>query len=167
MRAFLPTVSALMVAATTLVCQVGAEESKVPLDKLPKAVVESIKKKFPTAELVEETEEKEDGKVEYEVTVKVAGKKIDVTVEANGKIEGYEKEIGVGELPAAVIATLDKTYPKATKKLAEAVYEVEDGKDELEFYEIQLETADKKTVEAKVKADGTLVKDKDKEEEKK
>jgi hypothetical protein len=167
MRVFLQTVSVLMVAVTTLVCQARAEESTVPLDKLPKAVIESIKKKFPTAELVEATEEKEDGELEYEVTVKVAGKKIDVTVEADGKIEGYEKEIAINELPAAVTATLEKTYPKATKKSAEAVFEIEDGKDELEFYEVQLETADKKMVEAKIKADGTLIADKDQKEEKK
>jgi hypothetical protein len=157
MRVFLQTVSVLMVAVTTLVCQARAEESTVPLDKLPKAVIESIKKKFPTAELVEATEEKEDGELEYEVTVKVAGK----------KIEGYEKEIAINELPAAVTATLEKTYPKATKKSAEAVFEIEDGKDELEFYEVQLETADKKMVEAKIKADGTLIADKDQKEEKK
>jgi hypothetical protein len=163
MRAFLRTVSVIVVTVATMACQAWAEESAVSLDKLPKAVVESIRKKFPTAELVEATQEKDDGDVEYEVTVKVAGKTIDVSLEADGKIEGYEKEIDITELPAAVIATLDKTYPKAIKKSAEVVFEIEGGKDELEFYEVQLETAGKKTIEAKIKADGTLITDKDEE----
>lgn len=159
MRAFLQTVSVIVVAVVTMACQARAEESAVPLDKLPKAVIESIKKKFPTAELVEATQEKDDGDVEYEVRVTVAGKKLVVTVEADGKIEDYEKEIGINELPAAVTATLDKTYPKATKKSAEAVFEMEVGKEELEFYEVQLESADKKMIEARIKADGTLITD--------
>src|SRR5205085_11412445 len=43
------------------------EEEKVPLDKLPKAVTEAVKKKFPRAELVSAEKEKQDGKTVYEV----------------------------------------------------------------------------------------------------
>jgi len=157
MRTFLTSVAVVLVS---MVAGVNADETAVPLDKLPKAVTEAIKKMYPTAEFVEAVQEKEDDEVDYEVTVKVGGKKIDITVEADGTIEGQEKELDLKDLPAAVVATLEKNFPKATRKSAEAVFEVEDGKEELEYYEIQLETADKKEVEAKIKADGTLIMDK-------
>lgn len=54
---------------------------------------------------------------------------------------------------------IEKAYPKATYKLVEAVYEVEDGKEELEYYEVELTLADKKEVEVKIKADGKIVKE--------
>lgn len=138
-----------------------AEEMAVPLDKLPKAVTEAVKKMFPKAEIVEATQETEDGEVEYEVTVKENGKKIDITVEADGDIEGLEKEIDLKDLPKAVIQALEKKYPKAVHTSAEAVFEIEDGKEELEYYEVQIKTADNQEVEVKIKADGKIVTKKD------
>ena len=138
-----------------------AEEEKVPLDKLPKVVVEAVKKKFPGAELISATSEKEGKELKYEVTIKDKGKKIDVTVEEDGDIEGFEREINVKDLPKAVLKTLEEKYPKMTLKSAEAVYEIEDSKEELEYYEVLLVGADKKEIEVKIEADGTF-----KEEEK-
>ncbi len=157
-------VAAVVVFGMTFASSVKADEQKVPLEKLPKAVTEAVKKMFPKAELVRATQAKEDGEIEYEVTVKLNGKKIDVTVEADGKIESLEKEIDLKDLPKAVLETLGKMYPKAVHKSAEAVFEVEDGKEELEFYEIQLKTADDNEIEAKIKANGTVVKDDEPEE---
>ena len=48
------------------------------LDKLPKVVTDAVKKMFPKSEMLEATQEEEDGKIEYEVTIKEKGKKIDV-----------------------------------------------------------------------------------------
>ena len=134
------------------------EETKVPLEKLPSAVTHAVKKMFPKAELIEATQEAEgDDEVEYEVTVKEGGKKIDITVEADGNIEALEKELALTDLPKAVTEAIEKAYPKGIHKSAEAVYEVEDGKEELEFYEVQLKTADAKDVEIKVEENGTVV----------
>ena len=49
---------------------VWADEEKVPLDKLPKAVVEAVKEKFPKAELVSASKEDENGKTVFEVSIK-------------------------------------------------------------------------------------------------
>lgn len=145
-----------------------AKEEAVPLEKLPKAVTDAVKKMFPKAELLRATKEEEDKEVEYEVTVKLDGKHIDITVEANGKIEELEKEIDLKDLPKAVTESLEKHHPKAVHKSAEAVYEIEDGKEELEFYEVKIETTDKKTMEVKLKANGKIVtaKEGDKDEDK-
>ncbi|MDB5389468.1 MAG: hypothetical protein JWM11_5114, partial [Planctomycetaceae bacterium] len=111
---------------------------------------------FPKAELIKATKEEEDKEVNYEVTVKVDGKQIDITVEADGKIEELEKEIDLKDLPKAVTEALEKNHPKAVHKSAEAVYEIEDGKEELEYYEVQLVTSDKKMIEVKIKENGKI-----------
>ena len=95
----------------------------------------------------------------YEVTVTVGGKKIDVILDEEGEIALLEKEIDPKELPKAVTESLAKLYPEAKMKSAEAVYELEDGEQELEFYEIQLKAADGKDVEAKIKANGKIAND--------
>ena len=51
----------------------GADKVKVPLKDVPKAVLDSIKEKFPRAELTEATKETEDGKTTYEIALKDGG----------------------------------------------------------------------------------------------
>ena len=156
------------------------EEEAVAIDKLPKSVVNSIKKMFPDAELkkatkdvVKEEEEdddddddkaadtKDDGneedkdeqdesKVVYEVTLSQKGHVIDVTVEEDGEIEEVERSIDLKELPKIVTDALARKFPKSTLKSAEAIYEVEDEKMELEGYEVILTSADGKEIEADI-----------------
>ncbi len=166
MRTVLMCAAVAAISATTFVGNVRAEEKSVPLEKVPKAVTDAVQKMFPKAKMLEAAVEKEDDEIKYEVTVMQKGKKIDIILEPNGEIELLEKEIDLKDLPKAVTKTLAKQYPKATQKSAEAVYELEDGKPELEFYEIQLKTQDGKTIEAKIKSSGKVVKDDDDDEEK-
>jgi hypothetical protein len=62
-KCFLVVISGVGFAG--LCAGVHADEEKVPLDKLPKAVVEAMKKRFPKAEIIEAAKEMEDGKTEY------------------------------------------------------------------------------------------------------
>ena len=109
-------------------------------------------------------QEEEDWEVEYELTVKENGKKIDITVESDGDIEGLEMEIDLKDLPKAVTQALEKKHPKAVHKSAEAVFEIEHGKEELEYYEVQIKTADNQVLEVQIKADGKIVTKKDKKD---
>ena len=165
MRNVLMSLAVIGISGVMLLGQAQAKETAVPLDKLPKAVTEAVKKMFPKAELRKATQEKDDGETEYEVTIKNEGKMIDVTVDADGDIEGLEKEVDLKDLPKAVKEAVkeavSKAYPKAVQKSAEAVYEIEDGKEELKYYEIRVKAEDGKEVEVKVKTDGTLVTDAD------
>src|SRR5262245_35129402 len=123
-------------AAIVCFCNVTrADEEKVALDKLPKEVKESVKKRFPKADLVEASKETEDGKTTYEVSIKDGGKKIDVTLATDGKLLMIEKEIASKDLPKAVKDVIEKKYAKSTIKLAEEVIKVTDGKEKLEYYE--------------------------------
>lgn len=151
-------------AAFVLAAPVRADEEKVPLDKVPKAVMEAAKKRFPKAEVVGASKETEKDKTVYEVELKADGKTTDVTLTPEGVIVTIEQEIDAKELPKPVTAALEKKYPKAKFNIVETVYAVKDGKEALDFYEVELTTAEKKTVEVKIAADGTI---KDEEEKKK
>lgn len=143
-----------------------ADEEKVPLDKVPKAVLAAVKARFPSAKLVSADKETEKGKTTFEVTIKDKDQKIDVAVTPDGKISGIEKEIKAKDLPKVVAATLEKKYPKATHQIIEEVIKVTDGKEKLEYYEVLLVTADKKKLEVSVAPDGKIAKEEDKSKEK-
>jgi hypothetical protein len=146
----------VVVALFVLAAAVRADEEKVPLDKLPKAVVEAVKKRFPKGEMKSASKEKEDGKTMYEVSVKEGGKNIDVSLTEAGEITTIEKEIAFKDLPKAVADAYEAKYPKATYKTVEEVIKVKGGKETLEYYEALLVTADKKTFEVEVTPDGNV-----------
>ena len=123
-----------------------AGEEKLSLDKLPRAVSDAVKKRFPAAELTKASKETEGGKTEYEVVIKDGGTKIDVIVDPSGAITAIEKTIAVGDLPKAVRAALDAKYAGATCRGAEAIIKVKDGKEAFDCYEVVLTKSDKKKV---------------------
>jgi uncharacterized membrane protein YkoI len=143
-----------------------ADEENVPLDKLPKAVADGVKKRFPDAELKEASKEDENGKTVYEVSIKDKGHNIDVTLTPEGGLVSIERSIEAKDLPKAVADTLEQKYPKATLKLVEEVIKVREGKEKLEYYELQLVTADKKKLEVTVTPDGKINHEEDKSKEK-
>lgn len=135
---------------------VRADEEKVPLDKLPKAVKEAVEKRFPKVEMKEASKEKDGDKVVYEVTLKKDGKAIDVTVTETGAIVLIEQEIEFKDLPKAVAKTFEEKYPKARYEIVESVTKVADGKETLEYYEAKLVDAGKKKWEVEVLPDGKV-----------
>jgi hypothetical protein len=143
-----------------------ADEEKVDLKDLPKAVAAAVKARFPDAEMVGASKEKENGKTEYEVSVKTKDGKADVTLTSEGMITGIEKEIAVKDLPKAVADALAAKYPGANHQTAEEVIAVKDGKETLESYEVVLVTAEKKKLEVVVSPEGKVKKEEDKSKSK-
>jgi hypothetical protein len=135
-----------------------ADEKKLKIKDLPQAVVDAVKAKFPDAELVKASTEKEDGKVQYEVGIKNKGQKIDVTLTEDGKITELEKTIKVEDLPKAVSDALAEKYPGATCKKAEEIVKVSDGNEKLQAYELVITTGDKK-LEVTFGPEGKFVKE--------
>ena len=133
---------------------VRADEEKVALDKLPKAVVDAVQKRFPNLKMTGASKEKEDGKILYEVSLKKDGKNIDVTVTEAGAITLIEQELAFADLPKEVARTFEDKYPKAKFGMIESVSKVADGKETLEYFEVKLVTAEKKTWEVEVLPDG-------------
>jgi hypothetical protein len=130
-----------------------ADEEKVPLNKLPKAVVESVKKRFPKGEMTAAVKETEEKKTTYEVTLKEGSNKIDVNVNEDGTITGMEKQIALKDLPKVVSDAVAAKYPKAKMKKAEEVIKVKDGKEKLEYYEVTV-AEDDKEIEVEISPEG-------------
>lgn len=163
----------LTIALVTAGLTALAAGEPVPLDKLPKPVAESVKKRFPKAEMKAASKgETADKKTVFEVSLKQDGKNIDVSLTSEGAITVIEKEHAFKDLPKAVADTFSKKYPNATYTIIEEVITVAGGKETTEYYEAILVTADKKTFEAEVFPDGKFKgeaerKDEPKKDEKK
>lgn len=150
----LGSLAGLSVLATLVVGLVTrAAEQKVALDKLPKPVLETVKTRFPDAQLVAGSREEENGKTFYEVTLRDQGHNIDVLLTSEGKIDIIEKTISVKELPKPVTRAIEGKYPRAMIKRIEAL--IKD--DKVTAYEALLVTPDKKTLEIKFDPQGKLV----------
>ena len=154
MRKFMMGLWAVLAAMAFSMPAAWAEEEKVPLDKLPKAVTAAVKAKFPDAELKGAEKEVADGKTIYEVSLKFKGSDYDVSLTPEGKIIEIEKVIAAKDLPTAVVKGLDQKYPKAKITLAEEI-----TKDNTISYEVIIETADKKKLEVVLDASGKILKE--------
>ena len=159
-----------MALCAALACSAGAgraDEEKIAIDKLPKAVLETVKKRFPKAELIEAAKETDGDKVEYEITLKDGETKYDVMFSADGKITLIEKTIAAKDLPKVVADAVAEKFPKSTGNVYEEMTKVVDGKEVLAYYEVLLETADKKMFEVEISPEGKILKTEEKKEEKK
>ncbi|HTU23637.1 MAG TPA: PepSY-like domain-containing protein [Gemmataceae bacterium] len=130
------------------------KEEKIPLDKVPKAVLKAVKAKFKDAKLVSAQKENENGKLAYEINLKHKGAKIEVTVTPDGKIVSVEKTIAVKALPKPVTEAVNRKYPRAKYMSVEEVSA--DGKTS---YEVLIATAEKKTFEVVLDKSGKIIKE--------
>jgi hypothetical protein len=64
-----------------------ADEKKIPIEDLPKAVIRAAQKAFPEAQLVGASKETEDGETIFEVEMKLGGKSIDLEIDDEGEID--------------------------------------------------------------------------------
>jgi uncharacterized membrane protein YkoI len=159
----------LVPLATVAPADDKAKAKKVPLDKVPKAVIDAIKGRFPGADITSVEKETEDGKVVYDIELKHQGRKYEMDIQEDGTIIEIEKEIAAKDVPETVTNALKAKYPKATVKEVMEVNKVKGKKETPDHYEVTLETADKKTLEVTVSLDGKTVKGEgaDKEKDKK
>jgi hypothetical protein len=131
----------------------------VKLAEIPQVVMDTLKAKFPEAEIQKWTQEKEGDIVVYDIEFKQQEKKFEADIKEDGTIHNWEKQIAGEELPGAVKQTVEKTYPGASLKEIMMITAVVDGQDSLEGYEIVLATAEGKEVEITVAPDGTVLED--------
>jgi hypothetical protein len=135
-------------------------EEKVPIDKLPKAVTDALKEKYPKATLVEAVKVTEDGEVTYEVTIKQKKQELDVTLTPEGKIVQVEKEIEVKDVPKVVMDAVKKKYPKATFQGASEISK----DDKVAEYELDIVTKDKKNLYVTFDKEGKFIYEEEVEE---
>jgi uncharacterized membrane protein YkoI len=148
-----------------------AQEEKIKLDQVPKAVMDSAKDKFPGAEMREASKETEDGKTVFELSMTHEEHKMDVTFGADGTLVLVETEVSEKDLPEAVMQAVKDKYPGAKIDLVESVKKGPKVKKEVDYYEFHLKTADNKSAEVEVDSKGKILnneqrKEKDEDKEK-
>jgi len=126
-------------------------------DKLPANITSALTARFPQAKIDKWSREKEDGKEVYDIEFKQGDRKFEADIFADGTIHNWEQQIAQNDLPAAVVQTVNKQFPKAVMKEIMAVTEVTGGKDRLEGYEIVVQRPMKKDVEMTVAPDGKIL----------
>lgn len=152
----------LLLGLLAAVGTVRADEEKVGLKDVPKAVRAAVKDRFPEGKMTAAAKEIAEGKVVYEIVVTDDDETIDVAVSAKGKILEVEKTIPAKKLPKAVAATIAAKYPEAKIKKVEEVVKFEDDEDdEKKFYEVVLASEKNGDVEVKLSPKGKILKDDD------
>jgi len=135
------------------------KNEKPDVSKIPSAVMDALKKKFPNAEIHKWTKEKEGDDVIYDIEFKEKGRACEADIKENGTYINFEKAIKAKDLPKAVSEAIDKKYPKSAMKEIMEETEVK-GKDEkLSAYEVVLTTVEKKDVEVRVSPEGKILED--------
>lgn len=138
---------------------VNAKEEKVPLDQVPKAVLDAVKARFPSAKLAEAEEETEDGTTTYEIELDHKGQEYTVSATAEGKITEIEREVEIKDLPKAVSDAIKKKYPNAKMEEAEEV-----TADNKTTYEVAVKNG-KKELELTLDASGKILKEEEEDED--
>jgi len=138
---------------------VGAQEQAVPVDKIPKAVMNALLAKFPKAKIDKCTKAKEGNDIVYDIEFKQEGRKCDADIKEDGTFINYEKAIEAKDLPKAVREAIEKKYPKATMKEIMQETEVKGKEEKLSAYEVVLVTAEKKELEVRVSPEGKILED--------
>jgi uncharacterized membrane protein YkoI len=157
------------VAGLVLLAAVARAEDKaekVPLDKVPKAVMDAIKGRFPEAEISSVEKEKEDGKIVYDIELKHKGRKYEMDILEDGTIVEIEKEVASKDVPEAVTKAVEARYPKCTIEEVMEVNKVKGKEETPDHYEVTIVTAEKKKMELVVSLDGKSVKTEEEEKKK-
>ncbi|MDB5348800.1 MAG: hypothetical protein JWN86_47 [Planctomycetota bacterium] len=139
---------------------VRADEEKVPLKDVPKAVLDAVKAKFPKAEILGAEKEVEKGKTTFELELKDAGKTLSVSLKPDGTILEIETTIAVKDLPKKVSGAVVAKYPKGTIKSAEMV-----TVGEKTTYEVVVTLAGKEPRELVLDPDGKILEDEEEEKD--
>src|SRR5947209_6222345 len=96
-----------VMASLALLVNLSRGDDVAP-DKLPKAVIDSLKARFPGCEITKALSETEDNKLVYEISLKHKGASYDLIITPEGKINLVEKAIDAKDLPKAVTDALKK-----------------------------------------------------------
>lgn len=161
LRRLASAVFTILYASLLVLAAPVQKHEKIDLTKIPGNVLSALKSKFPTAEIHKWSKEQEGDIVVYDFEFKYEGQKFEADIKEDGSIHNWEKEVTFESLPDVVKQVVRQKYPKAPVKEVMQITAVKNGKDELEGYEIVLETAAKKHVEITLAPDGKILEESD------
>jgi hypothetical protein len=136
-----------------------AQEGEIPLDRVPKAVMNAAKAKFPGAKIQQASEETEDGTTVYSLGMKHQRHDVDVTFKGDGTVVLVETAVPKKELPKVVLRAVANQYPGATLRHAGAVRKGPEVKKTADYYQFYLLSADNKPRQLKVDPKGKVLED--------
>src|SRR4051794_1901959 len=141
------TVAGLL-AVLGLASGTRAQEEGIPLDRVPKAVMNAAKAKFPGAKINAASEETEDGEEGKEgkdrkppvfvLEMKHQRRDVDVTFKGDGTVVVVETDVPNKELPKVVLRAAGQQYPGASLRGAEAVRKGPEVKKTADYYQLYL-----------------------------
>ncbi|HVW00348.1 MAG TPA: PepSY-like domain-containing protein, partial [Planctomycetaceae bacterium] len=105
----------------------------IPVNKLPKPVVDAVKAKFPKAKIEGASKAVTEGQTTYGVELTSDKTKYVVEAEEDGEIVEIDKEIPVKELPKKVSEAVKKKYAKAKLETADEILTIDEGKETKHF----------------------------------
>lgn len=96
-----------------------AQEKKITANQVPAAVIAAFKSSYPKATIRGYAEEKEDGKVLYEIESLDGSTQRDVLYNTDGTVAEVEESIAATDLPAEAQQAIKQKYPRAVIMLVE------------------------------------------------
>jgi hypothetical protein len=152
------TVAGLL-AVLGLASGARAQDGEIPLDRVPKAVMNSARARFPGAEIKGASQETEDGKPPvFALEMKHHRHDVDATFKADGTVVLVQTAVPGKELPRVVLRAVERRYPGANFRGADSVKKGPEVKTKADYYEFYLMTADQKPALVQVAPDGKVLK---------
>jgi hypothetical protein len=136
-----------------------AQEGVIPMDRVPRAVMNAAKARFPGAEIRKASEETEDGKTTYSLEMKHQRHDLGVTFTGDGTVVLVETAVPRKELPNVVLWAVARHSPGASLRHAVAVRKGPEPKKTADYYEFYLLSADKRPRLVKVDPKGRVLED--------
>lgn len=115
----------------------------VPLARLPQAVTDALRLRFPGSEVIAADVDTIDGATAYRVAVRYGEHHLQVTLTLDGAIVEFNHHATVADLPAAVSNVLETMYPSYKCRKIEATVRVVGEREVTALYQIRLVTARK------------------------
>ncbi len=154
-----------MAALLAMALRTWADEEEIPWSMVPKQVLDAVDKKFPGAQLIGATREKEGQEIHYNITLKHTKEDYEVCLTSTGEIVEIAEDIYPKEMPVAVHMTINKRYPRATIKDAAEITHLTDN--HRISYWAEIHTTDSRIVEMTLEPNGKILTEKFKEAKKK
>jgi hypothetical protein len=134
-----------------------AQEEKIALHRVPKAVLTSAKAKFPGSEIKKAAKEIEDGEPVFSLEMKHNRHNVDVTLKVDGTVVLVETDVTSKEVPKVVLEAIQQSYPGATVRGAESVNKGPEVKKKADYYQFYLLTASETPALLKVDPGGKVL----------
>jgi uncharacterized membrane protein YkoI len=128
-------------------------EKKISFDQLPAPVKAAVQRAFGKSKILSVEEEREEGKLVYEVKAKHEGHVVELELTGEGTVIAEERQLKLEEAPAAIRQAVTSSLPAGGK--VEGVEQVTEAG--VVTFEVAVKKADGARVELIIQGDGGVV----------